>query len=209
MTSRRPSLSVKRSCKCNHVIANNRQIKKRVLYDYCVVPFASGALYSPATSIGPVKAAATSLSSLLTPGVTRSYNANGSTQLRFDTKTSRNTSRFVFCFWRAAGCAEQHGLLQLISGVCVDLRRIVSPTMRRRQHAAEFACVARSKRRSKSKQVRAWHGMAHFCEVGATILQLHRFVGHGDVYRLKSDRGFQGSRWCSANIIGMRAEWTF
>ena len=206
MTSRRPSLSVTRGCKCIHVIANNRQIKKRVLYDYCVVPFASGALYAPATSIGPVKAAATSLSSLLTPGVTRSYNANGSTQLRFDTDIEKHKK---VCVLFLAGCAEQHGPLQLISGVCVNLRRIVSPTMRRRQHAAEFACVARSKRRSKSKQVRAWHGMAHVCEVGATILQLHRFVGHGDVYRLKSDRGFQGSRWCSANIIGMRAEWTF
>jgi hypothetical protein len=95
-------LSDKRSCECIRIIANSRQIKKRVLYEYCVEQYASGALYAPATSIGPVKAATTSLSPLRTPGVTRIYKTNGKTRLHFDTNNVKHKQVSVL-FWASGG----------------------------------------------------------------------------------------------------------
>jgi hypothetical protein len=66
-------------------------------------------------------------------------------------------------------------------------------------------CVAGAKKgANESKRAR---GMPHFCEVGAAILQLHRFIGHGGVYWLRGDRFFQGSG--VSQRIGMHRDGTF
>jgi hypothetical protein len=74
------------------------KIKARVLYDYCVEQYAHRALCAPATSIGPVKAATTSLSPLRTPGVTRSYKTNGKPRLHFETNNVKHKQASVL-FW--------------------------------------------------------------------------------------------------------------
>jgi hypothetical protein len=79
-----------------------RKIKTRVLYEYCVEQYASGALYAPATSIGPVKAATTSLSPLRTPGVTRGYKTDGKPRLHFDTNDVKHKQVCVL-FWAIGG----------------------------------------------------------------------------------------------------------
>jgi len=69
----------------------------------------------------------------------------------------------------------------------------------------QHSCVAGAKDgANESKRAR---GMPHFCEVGAAILQLHRFIGHGGVYWLRGDRFFQGSG--VAQPIEMRKDGTF